>query len=113
MYHRILVPLDGSATAERGLREAMGLAALHKSRPVVIHVVDDFSSRVELSSVASYERMKADLGQFGNALLETARMSASEVGLQAETSLVQPSSLSDIGNGGCKSTAAVHFLPSF
>ena len=91
MYHRILVPLDGSATAERGLREAMGLAALHKPRLLVIHVVDDFSSLVELSPVASYQRMKADLGQLGNALLGRAHMSASEIGLQAETSLIQPS----------------------
>ena len=89
MYHRILVALDGSQTAERGLREAIGLAALHKSRLVVIHVVDDFSSLVELSSVASYERMKAELGQFGNALLEKARLSALKSGVQAETSLVE------------------------
>lgn len=88
MYHRILVPLDGSATAERGLREAIGLAAQHKSRLVVIHVVDDFSSLVELSSVASYERMKTELGQFGNALLEKARLSAAGAGVQVETSLI-------------------------
>ena len=89
MYHRILVPLDGSQTAERGLREAIGLATLHKSRLVVIHVVDDFSSLVELSSVASYERMKAELGQFGNALLDKARLSASGSAVQIETHLVE------------------------
>lgn len=88
MYHRILVPLDGSQTAERGLREAIGLATLHKSGLVVIHVVDDFSSLVELSSVASYERMKAELGQFGNALLDKARLSASGAGVQIQTSLI-------------------------
>lgn len=88
MYHRILVPLDGSQTAERGLREAIGLANLHKSRLVVIHVVDDFSSLIELSSVASYERMKAELGQFGNALLDKARLSAAGAGVQVETSVI-------------------------
>ena len=88
MYHRILVPLDGSATAQRGLREAIGLAALHKSRLVVIHVVDDFASLVELSSVASYERMKLELGQSGSAVLDQARRVASEAGVPAETSLV-------------------------
>lgn len=30
MYHRILVPIDGSPTAERGLREAIRLAAEQK-----------------------------------------------------------------------------------
>lgn len=40
MYHRILVPIDGSGTADRGLREAIGLAAIQNSRLKILHVVD-------------------------------------------------------------------------
>ena len=35
MYQRILVPIDGSDTAARGLREAIGLACELKSKLVV------------------------------------------------------------------------------
>jgi nucleotide-binding universal stress UspA family protein len=40
MYEKILVPIDGSTTAEQGLREATRLAKLAGSRVRVLHVVD-------------------------------------------------------------------------
>lgn len=40
MYKRILVPVDGSATSRRGLREAVGLAKSQRARLVLLHVVD-------------------------------------------------------------------------
>src|SRR5947209_3414245 len=49
MYTRILVPVDGSATAERGLREAMQWAAQTKAELVLLHVVDDDTPSIELA----------------------------------------------------------------
>jgi len=49
MYTRILVPVDGSATAERGLQEALAWAAQAKSELVLLHVVDDDTPSVELA----------------------------------------------------------------
>jgi len=49
MYTRILVPVDGSATAERGLREAMQWAAQPKAALVLLHVVDDDTPSIELA----------------------------------------------------------------
>ena len=40
MYKRILVPIDGSDTSERGLQEAIGLARDVKARLVLLHVID-------------------------------------------------------------------------
>jgi len=41
MYQRILVPVDGSPTSDKGLQEAIGLAKLTGGRIRVLHVVDD------------------------------------------------------------------------
>lgn len=53
MYHRILVPLDGSPTAEAGLRHAIGLASALKAKLVLLHVMDDFALMMEMSSVSA------------------------------------------------------------
>src|SRR5216684_715602 len=39
-YKRILVPVDGSPTSSRGLREAIGFARAQKARLQFVHVVD-------------------------------------------------------------------------
>ncbi len=89
MYHRILVPLDGSATAERGLREAIGLVAEHKARLYLLHVVDDFPMLMEMSSVASYQEMLNSLRQYGEGVLAKARRAAEDAGVQAESLLCE------------------------
>ena len=42
MYTAILVPLDGSRTALRGLREAMVVAQAMGSRVTLLHVLDTY-----------------------------------------------------------------------
>ena len=42
MYRRIVVGIDGSPTANRGLKEAIRLAADQKARLLLVHVVDEF-----------------------------------------------------------------------
>lgn len=87
MYHRILVPLDGSATAERGLREAIGLAAEQKARLSLLHVADNFPMLVEMSSVTSYQEMLNELRRYGEDVLAKAKRAAAEAGVQADTLL--------------------------
>ena len=41
MYQRILVPVDGSACASRGLSEAIALCRLTGGRIRVVHVIDE------------------------------------------------------------------------
>ena len=87
MYHRILVPLDGSATAERGLREAIGLAAEQKARLSLLHVADNFPMLVEMSSVTNYQEMLNELRRYGEDVLAKAKRAAADAGVQADTLL--------------------------
>ena len=87
MYRRILVPLDGSATAERGVREAIGLAAEQKGTLCLLHVVDDFPMLMQMTSVVNFEETMKDVRQYGESLLAKAKSAAAEAGVQAETLL--------------------------
>ncbi len=88
MYQRILVPLDGSSTAECGLREAVALAKGQKATTLFfLHVVDDFSMLVEMTSVRSYDEMLKGLRQYGLELLAKARRIAEDAGAHAESLL--------------------------
>mgnify|MGYP000107730494 CR=1 FL=1 len=40
MYQRIMVAVDGSETAERGLKEAIALANDQKARLAIVYVID-------------------------------------------------------------------------
>lgn len=87
MYERILVPLDGSLTAEAGLRHAIALAAALKSKLVLLHVMDDFALMVEMASVANYESMSDTLRRYGQDALDRARKAAADAGVMSETVL--------------------------
>ena len=52
MYQRILVPIDGSATSDRGLDESIRLAKLTGARLGLVHVVDRliYSTGMEFDS---------------------------------------------------------------
>lgn len=41
MFRRILVPIDGSPTSNRGLEEAIGLATEQKAKICLLYVVDE------------------------------------------------------------------------
>ena len=54
MYERILVPIDGSPTAARGLEEAVKLGKLTGARLCLIHVVDELSFALSASYGMTY-----------------------------------------------------------
>lgn len=59
MYQRILVPMDGSDTAERGLREAIRLARGQGTQLVLLHVIDDFPSVRQLAASEPLDEQRA------------------------------------------------------
>jgi len=87
MYKRILVPVDGSDTATRGLQEAIGLAADLKAKLILLHVIDDFPLLVEMASAINVEATLDELRRRGEGLLAQGQAKAQERGVQAETLL--------------------------
>ena len=85
MYHRILVPVDGSPTADAGLRQAIGLAAAVKAKLVLLHVIDNFALLVEMSSVTSSETLRDASRLYGRQALDKAQQAASDAGVMCET----------------------------
>lgn len=108
MVTRILVPLDGSATSQRGLREAIDLARPLKARLVLLHVIDDYPIVMEMASamnVAEWHRRR--LAQ-GEGLLADARARAGEAGVPCDTVLREDTAaptgdaiLSEVRQQGC------------
>lgn len=87
MYQRILVPVDGSATAERGLREALKLATGQNTRLLFLHVVDDYTTLSEMTSASGYDEMLRSLRQFGLDTLAKAKHEADAASVHCETLL--------------------------
>ena len=85
MYKRILVPLDGSATSERGLREAIGLCAGQSTKLLLLHVVDDYPLLIETASMSSHEEMMKGLRQYGLDVLAQGRKACEEASVHTET----------------------------
>ena len=87
MYKRILVPIDGSDTAARGLAEAIALARELKATVRLLNLTSDFVLMVEMTSAIDYEKFREGLNQFGQRLLAQASEQAKAQGVTAETSL--------------------------
>jgi len=87
MYQHILVPVNGSATADRGLREAIALAVDQRARLCLLHIVDGFSMLSEEASAKTFEQTLKRLRQSGQELLAKARHAATAAGAQADTKL--------------------------
>lgn len=91
MYQHILVPIDGSATAERGLQEAIRLAADLKARLHLLHVVDGaaYPLFVDLTPASLLQETLDRLHEYGQGLLASARTAAGKQNVEADSTLVE------------------------
>ncbi|MDE2300194.1 MAG: universal stress protein [Burkholderiales bacterium] len=87
MYKRILVPIDGSDTARRGLKEAIALATQLKATLRLLHVTSDFPVMLEMSNTLNFDQYRAGLQQYGREQLDNAKTLAQGLGLEVETQL--------------------------
>ena len=89
MYSKILVPVDGSPTSDRGLDEALKLAGLANARLMLLHVVDLTSLYLapEMASAATADTVRL-LREAGQTILARAKARAEAAGRPAETTLV-------------------------
>ena len=85
MYQRILVPIDGSTTADRGLHEAIRLATELKAKLRVLHVLDNFPIEAEWASAQSFEEILDRLRRESDELLASAHSAAKAAGVPVQT----------------------------
>jgi nucleotide-binding universal stress UspA family protein len=87
MYRRILVPVDGSATAQRGFEEALSLAKAFGSSLVLLHVVEFFPVMMEMATSTTWEQVSEGLRDEGRRVLDRAHEAAQSAGIASEARL--------------------------
>jgi nucleotide-binding universal stress UspA family protein len=90
MYERILVPVDGSPTSERGLQEAIRLAKLTGAQIRLLHVVDIVSVYAitgEGFAVPVFADILEPVRQGGREILRAARETVTSQGIAADTAM--------------------------
>lgn len=86
MYQRILVPVDGSPTSNRGLDEAIKLAGLCGARLRLVHVVDEMSLALAMDAYSGYVGdWLTVLRDAGKQLLEQAVARVKAAGVEADS----------------------------
>jgi nucleotide-binding universal stress UspA family protein len=87
MYKRILVPLDGTETAQAGLKEAIELARQTHAVLCLLHVTNDYPIMAEAPIAIDFQQYLEGLNQHGRQMLERAKALATSAGLEVETHL--------------------------
>jgi len=86
-YRRLLVPLDDSPTAQRGLAEALALARDLRSTVVLLHVVELMPMVPEAVSAEAWEAMSEGMKATGRQVLDSAARQVRTAGVECETVL--------------------------
>jgi nucleotide-binding universal stress UspA family protein len=107
-YKRILVPIDDSQTARRGLKEAIALATEQKATLFLVHVVHDFPLMLKMSAARDFELDRGALCTHGRRPREDAKALAHSLGLEVETQFAEPTRgrvsdaiVAEAKNSGC------------
>lgn len=86
-YRRILVAVDGSPAALKGLREAIRLARDGGSQLVILHVVNEFHAYEELEDAPFGADLRERLREKGARTLREAQALARRQGIAAKTAM--------------------------
>jgi nucleotide-binding universal stress UspA family protein len=89
-YRKILVPVDGSATSNAGLREAIDLAKGQDASLHLVHVLDyHYLAMSGLEAGAYIDDLIASLTQSGRRILKRAEEVARKSGVTASVALLE------------------------
>lgn len=86
-YRRLLVPLDDSPTAQRGLDEAISLARDLRSTIVLLHVTELVPMVPEVASAEAWDAIREGLRAAGRQVLDAAATRVRAAGVACETAL--------------------------
>lgn len=94
MFEQVMVAVDGSPTANRGLKAAIGLASDQHASLSIVHVIDDTAGVAYVGDMgyipANYvDSLLEDLRENGRRVLDKAQAAAREAGVEAKTILVE------------------------
>ena len=85
MYGRILVPVDGSPTSNRGLTEAINLAKDQKAKLRLLHAIDESFLVYDAYGMVSWDSVTRSLREGGKKLMAEAKSLAARNGIDAES----------------------------
>ncbi len=88
MYQRILVPIDGSATSERALDEAIKFAQQQNAQVEVLHVLEDISY-FDNEDYLNYAELIQTMRGIGEQILAQAQKKLQQAGVVAEIKLLE------------------------
>jgi nucleotide-binding universal stress UspA family protein len=85
MYRNILVAVDGSPTADQGLKHAVTLAAEQHADLTALYVLDIYAavSEMQMSYAAMYDQHLETMRRYGQQVLDKAATMAAAGGVQA------------------------------
>jgi len=88
MYQHILVPIDGSATSELALQEALKFAQQQNSRLELVHVLEDIWY-FDNDSLLNYAELLKSMRSSGEKILAQAQILAQQAGITVEIKLLE------------------------
>jgi len=89
MYQRILVPVDGSPTASRGLAEAIALAKTLKAGIRLVHIVTALPVLYPPLSAPAVQMLRDQLRSSGECILHDASTAVRAADLAVDSQLVE------------------------
>lgn len=91
MYKRILIPVDGSATSDLALQEAIKLAEALKSQLHIVHITDESPLYTNAEGFVDIGALRDALRDAGKHILEKAEEHVKKYNIPAETVLLETS----------------------
>jgi len=88
-YKRILVPVDGSTTAAKGMQAALRLARENRGKLILLHVVEEYSAFISPEAGASIGPILDAMRVAGKRKLERIVRAAAKAGVKPQSVLAE------------------------